>query len=57
MTRTIPVVTAPNPLMTALVFHPASRVRRQWMTIPACDNVNDTNTPIMYSGSSACVSP
>ena len=26
---------------------PASRSRRQWTTMPACDSVNETNTPIM----------
>jgi hypothetical protein len=53
----MPVTTAPKPLMQALVFQPAFRCSRQWITMPVCDSVNDTNTPIMYSGSSDCVSP
>jgi len=47
MIRTTPVVTAPKPLMSALVFQPGSRVCRQWMTIPVCDSVKEMNTPIM----------
>ena len=47
MPRTIAVTMAPNPLMAALVRQPASRVLRQWMTIPNCESVNDTKTPIM----------
>jgi hypothetical protein len=47
MTSTTPVTIAPNPLIAALLRHPGSRSRRQCNTIPACDSVNDTNTPIM----------
>ena len=57
MTSTMPVTIAPNPLMSALVFHPGVCAFFQWMTMPACDSVNETNTPIMYNGSRACVSP
>ena len=28
-------------------FQPGSFVWRQWITMPACDSVNDMNTPIM----------
>ena len=47
MISTIPVTTAPKPLMAALVRQPGVLNFRQWMTIPACDSVNDTKTPIM----------
>ncbi len=47
MISTMPVTTAPKPLIIALVFQPGSCVLRQWITMPACDSVNDTNTPIM----------
>jgi hypothetical protein len=47
MIRTMPVTLAPNPLTAALVFQPGCRVFRQWITMPVCDSVNDTNTPIM----------
>ena len=50
---TMPVTSAPVPLMAALVFHPGPRSCRQCTTMPACDSVKDTNTPIMYSGISA----
>ena len=54
---TTPVTSAPTPLMAALVLQPGPRSLRQCTTMPACDKVNDRNTPIMYSGISACVSP
>ena len=47
MSRTTPVTSAPNPLIAALERQPWPPTRRQCITIPACDNVNDTNTPIM----------
>ncbi len=47
ITSTIAVTTAPIPLTTALVRQPGSRSLRQWITIPNCDSVNETNTPIM----------
>src|SRR4051812_18631251 len=40
MISTTPVTTAPKPLTAALDRHPGERVRRQWITIPACDSVN-----------------
>ncbi len=54
---TMPVTSAPNPLMAALVFQRDPRIRRQCTTIPACDKVKDTKTPTMYSGMSEWVSP
>ena len=47
ITRTIPVTIAPNPLIAALVRQPVPRSVRQCSTIPACESVKDTNTPIM----------
>ena len=47
MISTMPVTIAPKPLISALVFQPGSAVRRQWITMPACDSVNEMNTPIM----------
>ena len=46
-TSTMPVTTAPKPLIEALVLQPGPRNRRQCATIPACDSVKDTKTPIM----------
>ncbi len=57
MTSTTPVTRAPKPLMKALVLHPGVFTCRQWITMPACDSVKEMNTPIMYNGSSDCVSP
>ncbi len=57
MRVTIPVATAPTPLMTALRRHPASRSRSQWRTIPACDSVTEVNTPMAYRGISAVTRP
>ena len=54
---TMPVTSAPTPFTSALVAQPGPRRRHQWTTMPACDSVKDTNTPIMYRGISACVSP
>ena len=47
---TMPVATAPRPLMTAERCQPASRSLRQWRTMPACDSVKLVNTPTAYSG-------
>ena len=47
MTRTMPVTIAPNPLIAALDFQPSVFFWRQWITIPACDSVNEMKTPIM----------
>ena len=47
MIRTTPVTSAPKPLIIALLFQPGSLSFRQWITMPACDSVNETNTPIM----------
>ena len=46
MTSTIPVATAPAPLISRPTRQPGSRRRRCRLAIPACDNVNDVNTPI-----------
>ena len=35
------------PLTHALVRQPGPPSRRQWTTMPACDSVNETKTPIM----------
>ncbi len=44
-TSTMPVATAPTPLMTACRRQPGSW-RRWWcLTIPYCDSVNPQNTP------------
>ena len=45
-TETTAVATAPTPLSAARRFQPASRLRHQCITIPACDSVKQTNTPI-----------
>ena len=42
----MPVAIAPRPLSVARHFHPASRTVNQWRTMPACDSVKHTNTPI-----------
>ena len=47
MTRTMAVTSAPKPFTNALERQPGPRVWRQWMTMPACESVNDTKTPIM----------
>ena len=57
MIATIPVATAPTPLIAMLRRHPSPRSRRQWTTIPACDSVIEVNTPIAYSGISASTRP
>ena len=44
-TSTIPVVTAPMPLITALRCQLPSRVRSHRLTMPACERVNAVNTP------------
>ena len=51
------VNTAPTPLMTARVRQPSVRFSRQCRTMPVCERVKPTNTPIANSGTSACVSP
>jgi len=40
------VATAPIPLSAARRCHPGSRARNQCITMPACDSVKQTNTPI-----------
>ena len=47
MISTIPVTSAPKPLMAALVRQPGRPQRAPVDHHPACDRVNDTNTPIM----------
>ena len=44
-TATMPVATAPTPLMNALRCQPELRSESQWRTIPVCDSVNAVNTP------------
>jgi len=44
---TMPVTIAPTPLIVALLRQPGVRSARQRTTIPVCESVNDTNTPIM----------
>ena len=44
---TMPVTSAPMPFIAACVRQPAPPSRRQRTTMPACERVNDTNTPIM----------
>jgi hypothetical protein len=44
-TRTIPVTPPPAALMSALLCHPGSRVRRHLITVPAWASVKDKNTP------------
>ena len=56
-TRTRVVATAPTRLNSALVSHPSPPSRRHFRTMPAWESVNETNTPIMYSGMRAWVSP
>ena len=43
--RMMNVVTAPTPLSQALNFQRGSRSFWWWRTMPACDSVNDVNTP------------
>ena len=57
MTVTMPVATAPKPLIAMLRRQPSPRSRRQWTTIPACDSVIEVNTPMAYSGISASTRP
>ncbi len=45
-TSTTAVATAPSPLITRPSFQPGSRSRRWRLAIPACESVNDVNTPI-----------
>ena len=47
MIKTIAVTVAPKPLIAALERQPGVLNDRQWITMPACESVNDTNTPIM----------
>ncbi len=46
MMVTVPVATAPMPLTIALRRQPGPRSARQWWTMPACERVNDVNTPM-----------
>ena len=57
MSVTIPVATAPIPLIVMLRRQPASRPRHQWRTMPACESVIDVKTPTAYSGISASTRP
>ena len=41
------MTSAPKPLMNALFRQCGPFTRRQCTTMPACERVNDTNTPIM----------
>ena len=43
---TIAVVTAPSPLIRSPRRHPGSRMRRCRFAIPACESVNEVNTPM-----------
>ena len=45
-TVTTAVVTAPSPLIARPWRQPGSRRRRWRLAMPACDSVNDVNTPI-----------
>ncbi len=45
MSVTMPVAVAPTALITVPRFHAGSRSLRWWITMPACDSVNDVNTP------------
>jgi hypothetical protein len=45
-TVTSAVVTAPSPLIRSPCRHPCSRSRRWRLAIPACESVNEVNTPI-----------
>ena len=42
--ETMPVAIAPRPLSAAFHFQLGPRVRRQCITIPACESVKQTNT-------------
>ena len=57
MISTMKVATEPTALMTMLRLYPCSRSFWWWRTMPACDSVNDRNTPTAYSGISALVLP
>ena len=46
MTVTIAVVSAPSPLISKPWVHPGSLSRMCRRAIPACDSVNEVNTPI-----------
>src|SRR2546423_134393 len=54
---TMPVDTAPKPLISALRRQPAVRSFSQCRTMPACDSVIDVKTPIAYSGIRASTNP
>ena len=43
--RMMNVVADPTPLSQALNFQRGSRSFWWWRTMPACDSVNDVNTP------------
>ena len=45
MSVTMPVATAPVPLMARLTRHRGSRNRQWCTTMPLCDSVNPVNTP------------
>ena len=45
-TVTTAVVIAPRPLIARPTRHPGSRSLRWRLDIPACESVNDVNTPI-----------
>ena len=44
-------------MITMLRLQPGSCSFWWWRTMPACDSVNDVNTPTAYSGISALVMP
>ena len=52
-TSTTAVRNAPKALTDMRQTQPASRTRRQWMTMPIWLSVKQTNTPTEYSGISA----
>ena len=49
VTMTTAVVAAPSPL-THMRYATGARVRSQRTTIPLCESVNDTKTPIRTAG-------
>ena len=50
MSSTMNVATEPTALITMLRLYPRSRSFWWWRTMPACDSVNERNTPTAYSG-------
>ncbi|MFI5591522.1 hypothetical protein ACIA5G_41180 [Amycolatopsis sp. NPDC051758] len=56
-TAAIPVSSAPKPLSAALPCRPRGRSRRQCRTMPNCERVKPTKTPIANSGTRVFMSP